>query len=121
MLINFAPPPLPGFVGFNDTGVLCRAKGMSGDPFGITDVLGIVSNYINARKQAKEQDKQIGVEQAALKQQKVVDAQNYAAQQALVLTAASEKKRQDQVIALFGVGAVAVVVAGLFIYGAVKK
>lgn len=120
MLINAAPPPLPGFVGFNDTAALCP-NGLSGDPFGITDVVGIVSNWLTAKKQQKIQEKQIGVEQAALKQQKVVDAENFSAQQAVALTAVSEKKRQDQMIALIAIGGAAVVIAGFLIYGAVKK
>lgn len=121
MLINPIVPPL-GFVGFNDTAALCpTGDGLSGDPFGITDVLGIVSNFITAKKQEKIQQKQIGVEQAQLKQQKVVDAQNFAAQQATTLAAPSEQKRQDQMIALIAIGGAAVLVAGLFIYGAVRK
>ncbi len=123
MLINAAPPPLPVSIGsFNDAGELCRVeRGLSGDPFGITDVVGIVSNWLIAGKQAKIQQKQIDVQQSALKQQKVVDAENFAAQQAAMLAVPSEKKRQDQVIALFGIGAAAVLVAGILIFGAVKK
>ncbi len=122
MLINASPPPLPQMFGIGDTAALCpTGGGLSGDPFGITDVVGIVSNWINARKAEKIQQKQIGVEQAALKQQKVVDAENFAAQQAMALTQASEKKRQDQMIGLIAIGGAAVLVAGLFIYGAVKK
>ncbi len=123
MLINVLPPPLPGTIGsFNDAGELCRAeRGLSGDPFGITDVVGIVSNWLIAGKQAKIQQKQIDVQQSALKQQKVVDAENFAAQQAAMLAAPSEKKRQDQVLGLALVGVGAVLVAGLLIFGAVKK
>ncbi len=94
---------------------------MSGDPFGITDIVGIVSNFINAKRAADIQKKQIGVEQAALKQQKVVDAQNFAIVQGQSLTIASEKKRQDQVLGLIAVGAAGVIVTGLLIYGAVRK
>ncbi len=119
MLISPMPP---GLARFSDAGAFCpTGDGLSGDPFGITDVVGIVSNFINARKQEKIQKQQIGVEQATLKQQKVVDAQNFAAQQAVILAAPSEHKRQDQMLALFAVGGAAVLVAGLFIYGAVKK
>lgn len=120
MLINVAPPPLPGFVGFNDAAEP-RYSGMSGDPFGITDVLGIVSNFIQAKKADKEQDKQIGVERAQLKQQKLVDTENLAVAQATTLSAPSQQQRQDQVYALMAIGGAAVIIAGLFIFGAVKK
>ncbi len=120
MLINAMPPPLP--VGFNGTAALCPTRsGLMGDPFGITDVLGIVSNWISARRQEKIQDKQIGIERAALKHQTAVDAGNFAAQQAAALVAPSTKQRQDQMIALIAIGGAAVIVAGLFIYGAVRK
>lgn len=122
MLINPIPPPLYGYAGIGDTAALCpTGTGLEGDPFGITDVLGLVSNFITARKQEKIQKQQIGVEQSQLKQQKVVDAENFAAQQALVLTQAAQQERHDQVIGLTLVGAGAVFVAAMFIYGAVKK
>lgn len=109
MLINVAPPPLPGFIGLH------------GDPFGITDFIGAAVSFIDAKKQDKIQDKQIGVEQAQLKQQKVVDTENLAVAQATTLSAQSQQQRQDQIYALYGIGAVAAVVAGLFIFGAVRK
>lgn len=122
MLINTMPPPLYGYAGIGDTAALCpTGNGLEGDPFGITDVLGIVSNFITAGKQEKIQKQQIGVEQSQLKQQKVVDAENFAAQQALVLTQASQQERHDQVIGLTLVGAGAVFVAVMFVYGAVRK
>lgn len=125
MLINVLPPSLPSIAGFQDTAALCQGEknmnGLRGDPFGITDVLGLVSNWITAGKQEKIAKEQINVQQAALKQQKLVDAENLAVQQANALTAASEKDKQTQVIALFGVVGVAVIVTGLFLYGAVKK
>lgn len=130
MLINAAPPPLPGFSFVADTAALCPPgiAGMSGDPFGITDVIGAAVSFINAQGQQKIAKKQIAVQKDALTQQKLVDAENYAlqqqgyaAQQAMTLAATSEKERSDQMLALMGVGGVAVVVAGLFIYGAVKK
>ncbi len=106
MLINVAPPPLPGT--------------LSGDPFGITDVLGIVSNFMQAKSQEKIAKKQIDVQQAALKEQKAENARSYAQEQAMALVTASEKKRQDQVFGLLAVGAAAVILSGLFIYGSVK-
>ncbi len=108
MLLSNSPPMLPEY-------------GLSGDPFGITDVLGIVSNFMAQKSQEKIAKKQIEVQQAQLKQVKVENAQSFAQQQASALVADSEKQRQDQVMALFAVGGAAVVVAGLFIYGAVKK
>ncbi len=113
MLFNESPPPLP--LAFT------YPSSLSGDPFGITDVLGIVSNFITARKQEKIQKQQIGVEQAQLKQVKLQNAQDYAQQQAVALTGESEKRRQEQVLALFAIGGAAVIVAGILIYGAVKK
>lgn len=124
MLISLAPPQLPGLAVLSESGALCpvdRMSGLSGDPFGITDVLGIVSNWIQAGKQEKIAKQQIAVQNAALKQQKVVDAENFAASQAQVLTVVSQQDKQNQELALFGIGAAAVIVAGLFIFGAVRK
>ncbi len=108
MLISFAPPPLHGLSDL-------------GDPFGITNAIGLVSNFFAEQKRAKIAEKQIAVEQQVLKQQKVVDAHNFAAQQAEALVSASNKKRQDQMLALMAVGGAAVLISGIFIFGAVKK
>ncbi len=106
MLINPVPPSL---------------NGLSGDPFGITDVLGIVSNFMQAKSQEKIAKKQLDLQAKVLKEQKAENARTFAQEQAAALVAGSEQKRQEQVLALMTVGAAAVVVAGLFIYGAVKK
>lgn len=123
MLISISAPPLPhSSASFGTVAALCPVgDGLSGDPFGITDFFGAAVSYINAGKQQKIQKEQIGLERAALKQQKLTDAQMFAAEQAQARIAPDKQKREEQQMALYAVGAAAVVITGLLIYGAVKK
>lgn len=123
MLISAAVPPLP--LSCSGIGAIAAlyptGDGLSGDPFGITDFFGAAVSYINANKQQKIQKEQVGLERSALKQQKITDAQAFAAEQAAARIAPDEDRRKNQEMALYAVGGVAVIVTGLLIVGAMKK
>lgn len=125
MLISVAPPPLPPTIGqFDEVATLCTlcpSRGLSGDPFGITDVLGLVSNYFQSKSQEKIAKKQISVEQQQLKEQKAEAARAFAQSQAQDLSQPATQTRQQQIIVLTAVGGAAVLIAGLLIFGAIKQ
>lgn len=91
----------------------------------ISSVLTPISNIIVAKGQEKTEKKKIALEAKALKDQKDQDARDFAygkAQaQADALTAPSEEKRKEQIIVLSAVGGAAVLIAAIFIMGAVKS
>lgn len=125
MLISPLYPPLAPLDGITGEPAMMPPprlglNGLSGDPFGITDVLGLVSSWMQTKSQEKIAKKQIGVEQQQLKEQRLEDARGFAQQQAATLAQPSETKRQDQMIGLVLVGGGALVLSAILIMGAVK-
>lgn len=117
MLISNALPPLPAALEGLD------ALGIGLDPF--SAIFGTIAqagaSIFSTVKQADIAKKQIGLEEAKLREQKAIDAREWALQQAEVLVTPSAKRRQEQVIGLTAIVGISVILSAIFIISAVKK
>jgi hypothetical protein len=95
--------------------------GFAGDPFGISDVIGGVTNLFAAKEQKKAADAAAKAEKVAIKAQSEIAARQYALDVARAQAAPATAERRAQVLALWAVGLGAAAIALLFIRSAVKK
>ncbi len=86
----------------------------------VAALVGSVMSYMSARVQAKVATKQVGVEEAQLKQEKLENAQQFALQQALLYKQPADQQRQEQIMGLAAIGGTALLISGIFIFSAVK-
>lgn len=114
---------------FVDTGESPRGMGLLSnlgvglDPFSsaFSAILQPISSWLQAKEQSKTADKQIQLERAVLKEQKLENARSFAEQQAIDLAAVSARRRQEQVVGMYAVGGAGLLLSALFIYGAIKR
>jgi hypothetical protein len=136
MLVSNNPPPLlfGHLVEVADARELCypgsgmecvEQPGLSGDPFGITDVLTdvltTVGNYFVAKKIAGSQDKATKLETQKLKAQREEDAREFARQQAEALVEPYETARMVQIAVLAGIGLAGAAVSIMFVRAALER
>lgn len=111
MLISTVPPPLPAHL-----------NGLGFDPMSILGggILNAGASIFSTIEQGKIAKKQAELAAAALKEQKTVDARNWALQQVSLALQPSESRRQEQIIGLAAVGGVAVLLSAIFLISAAK-
>ena len=135
MLISLSPPPLAILDGFRGAGELCQRESIAGtgelcqraslgqlDPIStiVSSVVGSGASIFKTIQDSKLAKKQLSLEAQQIKEQKAEAAQQFALQQAQAITGPVESHIMDQKIALYAVGGVALLVAGLFLVSTVK-
>lgn len=112
MLISTVLPPLPGGM-----------DGLGFDPMSILGggILSAGASIFSTMQQSKAAKKQAEIEAAILKEQKTVDARNWALQQAQLATQPSEQRRQEQVVALTVVAGAGILLSAIFLISASRK
>lgn len=81
--------------------------------------MGLISSLVGPKD--KTAQKQYDAELAQIRLQRQEDASALALQKSQLATQPSEQRRQEQILALVGIGGVAAIISGLLILGATKK
>lgn len=117
----YAIPPYP--IEMSGTGELCPSSelsGLSGDPFGITDLATAIVGWQNAKNAQKIQEEQLKAQIQAQRAQQQLDAKNFALTSAQSAVAPAEKARNATLYSLAAVGGVAAIIGTAFLFSAMK-